>query len=158
MGRNRGARRRSGECFQFRNVQGWRLHLDRKGLDVLSEVRHVVRLLNPSGANLIDMQGDDTEMRGNSRYAKLGMSNQKPWKLNSHGNECLGDTTFVFHKHEDHLGLEKWLIFSDGTSRIECDKNFRTLGEIAQFVFREFNFLCSLPIVLSDTSAFRALQ
>ena len=49
------------------------------------EVRSIIEMLNPSMRDLLDMNGSDTELRGKVRYAKLGLSDKKPyrWELHS---------------------------------------------------------------------------
>ena len=47
---------------------------------ILKEVESIVKLLNPSMAGLINMEGSDTIVDGKIRRAKMGGSDQKPYR------------------------------------------------------------------------------
>jgi len=48
---------------------------------IIVEVESTLRTLNPEMLNLVDMHGSSTELRGNVRYAKMGVSDKKPWRI-----------------------------------------------------------------------------
>src|SRR5262245_629496 len=99
--------------------------------DVVRQVREVVRELNPEGRGLIDMEGDDTEIRNGVRYAKLGLANEKPYRKRGRGAVVLGAEVPVFLKAEDGYRLERWFVYADGQSQLGYGADLLPVEEAA---------------------------
>src|ERR1700675_662831 len=70
---------------------------------IRSAVLETIRSLNPEMKNLVDMQGSATELRGKGHYAKMGMSDQKPYRSGADGaEEVLGNCIPTLVHDNDH--------------------------------------------------------
>src|SRR4051812_44041765 len=54
--------------------------------DIRDTVLEAIRLNNPTMIQLLDMGGSDTEMRGNVRYAKLSLADERPIRRSADGS------------------------------------------------------------------------
>jgi len=118
----------------------WRLTEE----DLRRRVHDAIRLLNPTLENLIDMQGSDCELRGNVRYAKLGLSDSKPYRTDVEGRECLGDAVLVFEQREPSFRLVRWVVFADKTSQFGAEAPLLSLDEACEHV-RAGKYRTSVP-------------
>jgi len=91
---------------------------ERSPEDVLQQVEEAVQELNPQMADLIDMRGSDVEVRDGARYAKLGLSDEKPYRLTIAGEEVIGAELPLFVPERDSLRLARWFIYADGQSQL----------------------------------------
>jgi hypothetical protein len=85
--------------------------------ELRESVYAIVRALNPSGHALVDMNGDDAEVRGKARYARLGLSDARPIR----DDEVLGAPLPVFVPEGDEWRLTRWFVFADGMTRFGCE-------------------------------------
>lgn len=99
--------------------------------DLLKRVEGGVDLLNPSRTGLIDMHGDETEMRGKVRYSKFGLANGKPYRVDAAGNEILGNSVPVLLRAEPEFQLTSWFVYADGSSRVGVTGTLSTISEVA---------------------------
>ena len=94
----------------FRNAEWFQ-----DSASIAAEVESIVKSLNPERQNLIDMEGSDTEARGKVRYAKMGISDKKPFRrLANSGEEVLGDSVSILRVAAGAFELVPLFVFSDG--------------------------------------------
>jgi hypothetical protein len=82
------------------------------------QVEEAIRELNPEGDGLLDMGGEEVEIRDGRRYAKLGMAEKKPFRLADGGREILGDEMPVFLKEGQKYRLTRWFVYGDGRAQV----------------------------------------
>jgi hypothetical protein len=99
--------------------------------ELLKRVQAGVDLLNPSRTGLIDMHGEDAEIRGKVRHSKFSLTNGRPYRVDAHGSEIIGDSLPVFLRRESELHLMPWFIYSDGSSRVGTTGVFSSVSEVA---------------------------
>ena len=102
----------------------WRRSLN----EVRDVVWSVVREFDPLLTNVIDMEGSDTRLEGKVRYAKLGLSDDCPYRIDENGNKILGKEIPLFECDGRDSVLKQWFIYSDGTSRVGFDGELTSLG------------------------------
>jgi hypothetical protein len=91
--------------------------------EVFRELIHDrIRTLNPNMANLIDMKGSDTEIRGKVKYAKLSLPNKRPYRRAPNGSDIEGKCIPAFLKLDGtSYRLTNLFIYSDGQTTIGSD-------------------------------------
>lgn len=100
---------------------------------IAKEVEFALRALNPEMEDLVDMQGSDTEVRGKVRYAKLGLSDKKPYRRDSIGTtDILGDSVPILRVIGDAFELTRLVIYADGVCQIASDGEFVPIRELAE--------------------------
>lgn len=104
--------------------------------EILRQVEDVLRQLNPTLEGLVDFEGSDTEERGKIKYAKLGLADEKPYRMSDNGEEILGDTLPVFLVDGADYHLTKWFVYADGMSSIGPDGPIVALEEIISLIER----------------------
>jgi hypothetical protein len=104
--------------------------------DLVEQVRQVIRELNPEGRGLIDMEGDDTEIRSGIRYAKLGLANAKPYRMVGRGKETRGAELPVFRKAAEGYHLVRWFLYADGLSQLGPSGELLSTSEAAGMLAR----------------------
>jgi hypothetical protein len=98
---------------------------------ILKEVESIVKLLNPSMAGLINMEGSDTIVDGKIRRAKMGGSDQKPYRQDKISRlEILASCFPILRVQPNAFELTKLFLFSDGQVRIGTDGDFFLLDNI----------------------------
>jgi hypothetical protein len=122
---------------------------------IVAKVESILRMLNPDMLNLVDMQGSATELRGKVHYAKMGLTDKKPWRLEAVSqHQILADSVPILRRLNHELGFEltKLFAYADGLVQLgtsgppfgvaDLDAMFGS-GEIANTV--EANTLVALP-------------
>jgi hypothetical protein len=99
--------------------------------DFLRRVEAEVARLNPSREGLINMNGEETEMRGKVRYSKFGLTRSKPFRNADDGNEIPGDSVTVLQRVGSEFRLTPWFIYSDGLSRVGINEALSPVNEVA---------------------------
>lgn len=98
---------------------------------IVEEVVAIVRTLNPSMTDLLDMDGSDTEVLGKIRSAKLGLSDKKCYRRASATSEdILGDSVPVLRIIDDAFELVRLAVFSDGMCQLACDHELVPLDSV----------------------------
>ena len=92
----------------------------------------IVRDFDPKLANVIDMEGSDTRVEGKVRYAKMGLSDDCPYRIDKDGNQILGDEVLLFERNGSDYILKQWFIYSDETSRVGFDGELLALDEVVR--------------------------
>lgn len=92
-------------------------------------VEAVIRALNPAMRDLVDMQGSDTEVRGRARYAKMGLSDKKPCRLDG-DREVLGDWVPVLRVLGDGFALTRLVTWADGMCQVGPDGALLPIAEV----------------------------
>jgi hypothetical protein len=100
--------------------------------DILKQVEEAIQRLNPALLGLIDMQGNDSEIRNGLCYAKLGLADEKSYRLDEQGQEILGKELPIFAKIEEEYHLTHWFIYADGKTRLGYDRQLLTIDEVSQ--------------------------
>jgi hypothetical protein len=112
----------------FRNAK-WFQH----SASIAAEVESIVKSLNPEMQNLIDMEGSDTELRGKVRYAKMGISDKKPFRtLSNSGKEVLGDNVSVLRVEAGAFELVPLFVFGDGLMQVGAGTPLIPVEEVGQ--------------------------
>ncbi|MGA2650160.1 MAG: hypothetical protein ABSF28_06545 [Terracidiphilus sp.] len=99
--------------------------------DLLKRVNAGINSLNPDRSGLINLNGEEAEMRGKVRYSKFGLTNGKPYRVDADGNEVLGDSIPVFLQAGSDFQLKPWFIYADGSSRVGRTGSLKPLNEVA---------------------------
>ena len=99
--------------------------------DFLKRVEAGLDLLNPGRAGLINMNGEETEMRGKVRYSKFPLSRGKPYRLDADGNEIFADSVPVLLRAGSEFHLASWFIYADGSSRVGISEQLSSVAEVA---------------------------
>jgi hypothetical protein len=98
---------------------------------ISAEVRSVIKALNPEMRNLLDMHGSDTELRGNVQYAKLGLSDKKPYRIGSTaGGEIFGSMFPILRMDKGTFELTRLTVYADGTCQLGSDDELHTIAGI----------------------------
>lgn len=100
--------------------------------DLLQHVHKHIQRLNPSGEDLLDMQGTDVEDLDGIRTSKMGLSNARPLrKKGKKGKEDVLAKALPIIAHEDFgLCLRHWLVYADGNSQISGSPTLYTFDQI----------------------------
>ena len=80
---------------------------------------------------MINMNGEETEMRGKVRYSKFGILKGKPYRVDADGNEIFADSVAVLQRVGSEFHLVPWLIYADGSSRVGITGTLSSVDEIA---------------------------
>lgn len=99
--------------------------------DLLKRVEAGVDLLNPSRTGLINMNGEETEMRGKVRYSKFGFAKGKPYRVDADGNEVPADSIAVLLHAGSEFQLTPWFVYADGSSRVGITGTLSSVNEVA---------------------------
>ncbi len=123
------------------------------------EVRSIIEMLNPSMRDLLDMNGSDTELRGKVRYAKLGLSDKKPYRIDPQADtEILGAQFPVLRPVDGAFELTRLTVYSDGACQLGSSDQLSTIAELEEMydAGRVANFAPSLSrIILPGLGSFR---
>ena len=87
-----------------------------------SAVEDALRILNPTSTDLLDMHGDDTEVRDGIRCAKLGLADQKPYRISQDGEQILGAELPLFRLQDGEFEVAQLFVYSDGYVEVEGDE------------------------------------
>ncbi len=112
--------------------------------DVEERVMAAIRHWNPALSNLVDLQGEDTELRGKVRWAKLPILDAVPFRQDGGGNLILGQHTSIFVGTPREPRLTQWFVFADGMSRLGPEGELVQLEAVEQEVLAGRAF-CSIP-------------
>jgi uncharacterized protein (TIGR02996 family) len=112
--------------------------------DVENRVMDALRELNPTLEGLIDMQGTDEEVRNGARCAKLGLADEKPYRVSLAGDEIVGAELPVLEVVADGYRLRRWFIYADGQSQLDYANELLPLGVVAR-MFGEGRLTLSVP-------------
>jgi uncharacterized protein (TIGR02996 family) len=128
--------------------------------DVVRQVEEAVRQLNPEGTGLIDMGGTDTEVRNRVRYAKLGLTNETPYRLAA-GREVSGKELPVFLVEQEKYRLLHWFVYADGQAQIGYGPVTVKL-ELLSALFQQGRLTTSVPdgalVQIDGLGRFRASE
>ena len=84
-----------------------------------AEIEVIMKTLNPDMKDLVDMQGGDFEVRGKARYAKMSLSDNKPYRLAADsGAELIGDLAPVPRVLPGAFELTSLFLFGDGLAHL----------------------------------------
>jgi hypothetical protein len=76
-------------------------------------------------------QGCATELRGKSRYAKLGLADEKPFRRTANGVEVLANALPVIVPAGDELQLSHWFVYADGLTQFVYNGELLPFDEAA---------------------------
>lgn len=93
-------------------------------------VWQVVREFDPMLSNVIDMAGSDTRVEGKVRYAKMGLSDDCPFRGDAAGDRLLGKEIPIFERDGNEFLLRHWFIFADSMCRIGFDGELMSFDEV----------------------------
>lgn len=112
--------------------------------NIITAVEAVLRQLNPSQAGLLDMEGDDTEVRNGVRHAKLGLSDSKPCRLGNDNHRIPGAELPVLQRADGEYVLSQWFLFADGRTRIGNASDWISVEEV-ESMFEAGQLALSVP-------------
>jgi hypothetical protein len=99
--------------------------------NIAGEVESIVKSLNPEMKDLINMEGDDTEARGKVRYAKMGLSDKKPFRVAAGSKEeLLGDSVSILRVRPGAFELTDLFLFSDGFLQVGSEVTLFPLDQL----------------------------
>lgn len=98
--------------------------------DILGAVEQTVKELNPRSDGLIDMHGSDTELRGKVRYAKMGTSDKKAYRIED-GDRVLGDPVPALLKVDDGYRLVRLTVYQDSLVQVGPSNELVSMQSIA---------------------------
>ncbi len=94
-------------------------------------VESSIREQNPGMKDLLDMHGSDEELRGDVRYAKLGLADQKPFRREQGGvNDILGNSVPVLRIVEGAFEMTRLTVFADGMCQVGSDGQLVPIQEV----------------------------
>ena len=99
---------------------------------VRDQVHEAVRTLNPRMECLVDMQGSDTELRGRAHYAKLGLADDYPCRIEAGGSIIQGREVPAFERGPQAAWLRRIFVFADGFVRIGSQSDLLPLDSICE--------------------------
>lgn len=102
--------------------------------DIQALVEDSIRELNPKMVDLIDMQGDNIEVRGGVRYRKMGFADAKPFRVDSSGTELFAKHLPIFIVCGGESLLKQWFIYEDGLTQFGFGKELIALEEAANLL------------------------
>jgi hypothetical protein len=100
--------------------------------DFVKRVEKAIETLNPIRRGLVDMNGEDVEIRDGIRYKKFGFANGRPYFTDADKNEVLGASMPVFVAVGSETYLSRWFVYADGSSRIGPRSVLSSVDEIAE--------------------------
>jgi len=115
-----------------------------KSQDIVSLVEDALKELNPELKHMIDMEGDDTEVRDGVRHAKLGLADEKPYRLNADHEEILGKELPIIVRTGEEYELSHWFIYTDSKTQIGYGSNLLSMEEVSSR-FQEGTCMLSVP-------------
>ena len=99
---------------------------------IVEAVESAIQILNPTSQNLLDMEGDSSEMRDGLRYAKLGLADKKPYRLSEENSErILGSELPVFRRTEDGFLFAHLFVYADGLIEVTGDTDLQPIAELS---------------------------
>jgi len=98
-------------------------------VDMIRVTDDAIHELNPDMTGLIDMEGDDCELRGKMRYAKMPLVNGEIYRIGSNGTEIVGTALPVFLRRTNDFVLTHWFIYSDATSQVGYNGSLMPLSD-----------------------------
>ncbi len=129
--------------------------------DIEGQVMDALRELNPTMEGLLDMQGTDTEVRNGLRYAKMGLGDEKPYRICLAGDETLGAELPVLEVGANGYRLRRWFIYADGQSQLGYASELLPLEAVAR-MFEEGRLTLSVPagswVTLEGLGRFQACE
>ncbi len=132
---------------------------DLTSADVECQVMDALRELNPTLEGLLDMEGTDTEVRNGVRYAKLGLGNEKPYRVSLEGEDVAGAELPVLEVVADGYRLRRWFIYADGQSQLGYATPILPLETVAR-MFEDGRLTLSVPagswVMLDGLGRFQA--
>jgi hypothetical protein len=111
--------------------------------DLVAHVEAAVRELNAGRGGLIDLQGEETELRGQVRYSKLGLADDRAYRVDG-GTAVIGSELPVFQVERDDYRLTHWFIYADGLAQIGYGTDLAQLKE-GLLQFDEGRLTTSVP-------------
>lgn len=94
-------------------------------------VESTIRELNPGMKDLLDMHGSDEELRGNVRYAKLGLADEKPFRRDQGGtDDILGKSVPVLRIVEGAFEMTRLTVFADGMCQVGSQGQLVPIHEV----------------------------
>jgi hypothetical protein len=101
-------------------------------------VHEVVRELNPTLSNLLDLQGSSTEMRNGVRWAKLSAPGRVTYRRQSGGKLIAGRSRPVLVPCDGSRGrdfeLTKWFVYHDGLAQIGYGSELMSFDAVSALV------------------------
>jgi hypothetical protein len=87
---------------------------------IVTEVESILRTLNPEMKNLVDMEWSETELRGKVHYAKMGLPDGKPYRIDpTDGQTILGDYVPVLRRMAKGADFELTRLFAYADGRLQ---------------------------------------
>lgn len=99
--------------------------------DLVKRVEAAIDLLNPTRTGLINMNGEETEMRGKARCYKFGLPNGRPYRIDADRNEVMADSIPLLMREGSEFHFKQWFIYADGLSRVGLTGTLSSLGDVA---------------------------
>jgi hypothetical protein len=100
--------------------------------ELLKEVERAVETLNPGRSGLVNMGGEQHEVRNGVKHSKYPRPNGKPYFLDLSGAPIFGDSTPVFLHKGSEFHLSQWTVYPDGTSQVGSNFLRFPLDQVAQ--------------------------
>lgn len=99
---------------------------------ISEKVNAIIKDLNPGMKGLLDMHGTDTEVRGKARYAKLGLSDKKPYRRErGDSRDLLGASVPILRPVDESFELTRVIVYEDGMCRLGSDREVFPVEEIS---------------------------
>lgn len=111
--------------------------------DVEERVMSAIRHWNPDLEGLVDLEGQDWELRDGVRWAKLTSWQAMPFRRAAGGKLILGDQVSVFVGTPAAPRLTQWFVYADGTSRLGPGGELMTMAKAEREV-RQGRAFCSV--------------
>jgi hypothetical protein len=102
--------------------------------DMHAMVEDTIHELNPTMDGLIDMEGDDTEIRDGVRWAKMDGADARLYRIDVNGKEILGESLPIFVANGDEAIMTQWFIYSDGLTRFGREETLISLDVAAEMI------------------------
>jgi hypothetical protein len=119
-------------------------HWEAGAEDLGRQVDDALRELNPTLTGLIDLHGEDTEVRRGVRHARLGLADDKPYRVSLEGAEVVGAELPLFEVVADGLRLRRWFLYADRRCQLGYATELVSPEEVARR-FDEGRLTTSVP-------------
>lgn len=110
------------------NVRSGEWHLDTETIPTI--VDEELHRLNPGMTGLIDMGGSDVELENGVRYSKLGLADERPYRLNEAGELVLGSDLPIIVRRGQDFEVTRWFIFADGKTQVGFAPELLAIEEV----------------------------